>query len=84
MLKFTKRFQGSYYTTLSNGCEISVQSYAQYSGCESQDFEGNKWVVSLDCDFDWDGDHTHKALTKRECIEYANRMAEEFEQLTKS
>lgn len=82
-MKITKRFQGSYYTTLDNGCTVNIQSYAQYSGCDDQDFEGNKWVLSLDCDFDWEGDYTYKVKTKKEAVAIANQMKQEFEQLAK-
>lgn len=83
MLKFTRRFQGSYFTTLNNGCEINIQSYAQFSGCEDKDCSGNTWVLSLDCDYDWEGDHTLRFKSKKAAVAKANEMKQHFEQLTK-
>lgn len=79
MLQFTKRFQGSYYAILSNGKEITLQSYAQYSGLEDKDYEGFKWVLSIEGD--WDNDCQFRAMTKKECVQYANEMHSYFEEL---
>lgn len=79
MLQFTKRFQGSYYAILSNGKEITLQSYAQYSGVDDKDLDGFKWVLSVEDD--WNNDHQHRAMTKKECIQYANEMRSHFEEL---
>lgn len=84
MLKLTKLASGSYISNLENGAVISIELYKHYSCGPSKDEDGNKWVMSLNSSFDWDGDFTHKALTKKECIEYANRMLPEFEQLKES
>lgn len=80
MLNFTKRFQGSYFTTLDNGLDLSLQSYGQYSGVEDKDLDGNKWVLSVEGDFE--ADHQHRAKTKKECVAYANEMKAYFEQLS--
>jgi hypothetical protein len=70
-MNFTKRFEGSYYTTLSSGHTLNIQSYSQYTGELSQDDSGNKWVLSLDAELDWGGEHTTKFKTKREAVAYA-------------
>lgn len=72
MLKFTKRFSGSYVASLVNGEYINVQSYDQYTGCEAQDSKGNKWVTSYSDDFN--GDNTLRFKTKREAVSYANEL----------
>ena len=67
MLKFTKRFAGSYFAE-SNGYTFNVETHAQYSGCD----EGKGWVFSVSEDF-----HGHTTLfvnTKKQAIAEAVKV----------
>jgi hypothetical protein len=69
MLKFTKRFQGSYFYTLPNGECFNLQSMEQYTGEIDKDEEGNMWVLTYSDDFN--GDLTARAKSKKALVEYA-------------
>ena len=71
MLKFTKRFAGSYFAMGSKGNEINVLSMGQYTTEVDQDELGNKWVAYSQEDF---GATFEKFKTKKDAVEYANRV----------
>ncbi len=69
MLKFTKRFAGSYFAE-SNGYTFNIETHAQHF-----DEDGGKgWVYSITEDFS--GDCTLFCKTKKEATQYAMRDIE--------
>ncbi len=64
MLKFTKRFAGSYKAE-SNGYTFNIETHEQYTGEDG----GKGWVYSISEDFS--GDCTSFCKTKKEAIQYA-------------
>ncbi len=70
-MKFTKRFEGSYYAYTAQGEEVSIQSMLQYTGEQTTDQDGNKWVMTFEND--WEGDRQMRAKTKAELVAYATK-----------
>jgi hypothetical protein len=71
-MKFSKRFAGSYFAVLSNGNEVTIQSYAQFTGESETDCNGNKWIATFENDFE--GDLQLRAKSKAELIEKIKAM----------
>lgn len=72
MITLKRRFAGSYYVVQND--DIVIESMGQYTTEVDVDDEGNKWVVSVNSDHA--GDFTHRCKTKKEAVQYVNKIFE--------